>query len=162
MTRALFGRRLYVTHTSRAVVYSDLYLISLTYLAKHHDEHNGMELMRDLELWRRYFDDADIVSTLVINDGYFIQYFQGTRPSVNEALARIVRDYPQLEPQDVEVKELEERQYSGYLIKHLTTSVEDEEHTLKHFSAGHDFNPYMMNSRQIDGFLSAIFKDKKP
>ena len=136
-------------------------LISLTYLARHHDEHNGLELMRDLELWRRYFDEIGIVSTLVINENYFVQNFQGSRPAVNEALARIVRDYPQIEPQVIEVKEVEERQWTGYLIKHLTTSVEDEEHTLKHFSAGHDFNPFMMNNKQIVGFMDALFKDKK-
>ena len=135
--------------------------ISLTYVAKHRDEHNGMELMRDLELWRRYFDDTGIASILVINDGYFLQNFQGSRPAVNEALARIMNDYAQIEAQVVEVKELEERQYRGYLIKHLTTSVEDEEYTLKHFSAGHDFNPYMMSGKQIDGFLTAIFKNEK-
>lgn len=137
-------------------------LISLTYLAKHHDENNGLGLMRELEQWRRYFDEKSIVSTLVINEGYFIQNFQGERPAVNEALARIVRDYPEIEPQVVEVNEIEEREWHGYLIKHLTTSVEDEECTLKYFSAGHDFNPYMMNNKQIGGFLHALFKDKKP
>ena len=136
-------------------------LISLTYLARHHDEHNGMELMRDLELWRRYFEEIGIVSALVINENYFIQNFQGDRPTVNEAWARIIRDYPHIEPQVIEIKEIAERQWHGYLIKHLTTSVEDEEYTLKHLSAGHDFNPYMMSSAQITNFLDAIFKDKK-
>ncbi|GAA0316672.1 BLUF domain-containing protein [Psychrobacter aestuarii] len=136
-------------------------LISLTYLAKHTDENTGLGLMRELEQWRRYLNEMGIVSILVINDGYFIQNFQGPRPEVNKALSRIVSDYPQISPQVVEVKEIDECQWNGYLIRHLTTSVEDEEHTLKYFSAGHDFNPYMMSNAQIDGFLNAVFKDKK-
>ena len=136
-------------------------LINMTYIAKHHAEHNGLELMRDLELWRRYLDEMGIVSILMINENYFIQSFQGSRPAINEALAKIVREYPQIVPQIVEVKEIEEREWHGYLIRHLTNSVEDEEHALKYFSAGHDFNPYMMSNQQIQGFLHALFKDKK-
>ncbi|MBE8609438.1 MULTISPECIES: hypothetical protein [unclassified Psychrobacter] len=44
-------------------------------------------------------------------------------------------------------------------MKHLTSSAEDEEYALKSFSAGSDYNPYLMTSAQIKSFLTAIFKD---
>ena len=57
------------------------------------------------------------------------------------------------------VEEVEVRRWDGYSIKHLTSSVEDEEYALKSFSAGSDFNPYLMKSTQIESFLKSIFAD---
>jgi len=137
-------------------------LISLTYIAKHTAELTGLDLTRELEQWRRYLEKLGVVSMLVINDNYFIQNFQGPRPLINAVLARIMVDYPEIAAHVVDMREIDALQWRGFLIKHLTTSVEDEEYALKHFSSGHDFNPYMMNSAQIAGFLNAMFKDKRP
>lgn len=57
------------------------------------------------------------------------------------------------------VEEVEVCRWDGFLLKYLTSSVEDEEYTLSCFSAGADFNPYLMKSAQIESFLKAIFKD---
>ncbi|GAF56834.1 hypothetical protein JCM18901_2591 [Psychrobacter sp. JCM 18901] len=57
------------------------------------------------------------------------------------------------------IDEVESRQWNGFLVKHLTSSVEDEEHALKNFSAGSDYNPYLMKSSQIESFLKAIFEN---
>ena len=136
-------------------------LISLTYIAKKTDKNSGVELARALEHWRRYFEKSEITSALVVNDNYFIQNIQGSRPAINHALAKMIGQYLEISLNVIEVEEIEVRRWDGFLIKHLTSSVEDEEYALQHFSAGADFNPYLMKSTQIRHFLNAIFAEDK-
>ena len=133
-------------------------LIHMTYIAKNVDLDSGIELTRALEYWRRYFEENDIVSALVISEGYFVQSFQGTRPAINTALEKILDEHSTIVPNIVNIEEIESRHWNGFLVKHLTSSVEDEEHALKNFSAGSDYNPYLMKSSQIENFLTAIFE----
>ncbi|MGO2385668.1 MAG: BLUF domain-containing protein [Psychrobacter sp.] len=133
-------------------------LIHMTYIAKNVDLDSGVELTRALEYWRRYFEENNIVSALVISEGYFVQSFQGTRPAINTALEKILDEHSTIFPNIVDIKEIESRQWNGFLVKHLTSSVEDEEYALKSFSAGSDYDPYLMKSTQIESFLTAIFK----
>ena len=134
-------------------------LINMTYVAKNIDLDSGIELTRAFEYWRRYFEENNIVSALVISEGYFVQSFQGTRPAINIALAKILDKHSTISPNIVNIEEIESRQWNGFLVKYLTSSAEDEEYTLKSFSAGSDYNPYLMTSTQIESFLTAVFKD---
>ncbi|WP_201591859.1 BLUF domain-containing protein [Psychrobacter sp. Pi2-51] len=134
-------------------------LIKMTYIAKNVDLNSGIELTRALEYWRRYFEENDIVSALVISEGYFVQSFQGTRPAINTALEKILDEHSAIFPNIVNIEEIESRQWNGFLVKHLTSSAEDEEYALKSFSAGSDYNPYLMTSTQIESFLTAVFED---
>ncbi|MBP3945660.1 BLUF domain-containing protein [Psychrobacter sp. K31L] len=134
-------------------------LIKMTYIAKNVDLDSGIELTRALEYWRRYFEENDIVSALVISEGYFVQSFQGTRPAINTALEKILDEHSAIFPNIVNIEEIESRQWNGFLVKHLTSSAEDEEYALKSFSAGSDYNPYLMTSTQIESFLTAVFED---
>ena len=134
-------------------------LISLTYIGKNIEMKTGIELTRALEQWRRYFEESGLVAALVINDGYFIQNIQGSRPVVNAALAKIIDEHFKILPNIVKLEEIEALRWDGFVTKHLTESVEDEEYALKSFSAGSDFNPYLMKSTQIESFLKAIFED---
>ncbi|HCI75435.1 MULTISPECIES: hypothetical protein [unclassified Psychrobacter] len=63
-------------------------LINMIYIAKNVDLDSGIELTRALEYWRRYFEENNIASALVISEGYFVQSFQGTRPAINIALKK--------------------------------------------------------------------------
>lgn len=136
-------------------------LIHMTYIAKNVDLNSGIELTRALEYWRRYFEENNIVSVLVISEGYFVQSFQGARPAINTALKKILEEHSTISPNIVNIEEIESRQWNGFLIKHLTSSAENEEYALKSFSAGSDYNPYLMKSTQIESFLTAIFKESK-
>ena len=136
-------------------------LIHMTYIAKNVDLDSGIELTRALEYWRRYFEENNIVSALVISEGYFVQSFQGTRPAINTALEKILDEHSTIFPNIVNIEEIESRQWNGFLVKHLTSSIEDEEYALKSFSAGSDYNPYLMKSTQIESFLKAVFEDFK-
>jgi len=135
-------------------------LVSLTYIGKNNKENSGIELARTLEHWRRYLVELDITSAVVINDHYFIQSIEGSRPAINEVLVKLVNEYLSILPNIVDVQEIEVRKWSGYLIKYLTASAEDEGYTLKSFSAGANFNPYLMKKTQIASFMDAIFKER--
>ena len=134
-------------------------LISLTYIGKNIEMKTGIELTRALEQWRRYFEESGLVAALVINDGYFVQNIQGSRPAVNTALAKIIDEHFKILPNIVKLEEIEALRWDGFVTKHLTESVEDEEYALKSFSAGSDFNPYLMKSTQIESFFKVIFED---
>lgn len=136
-------------------------LISLTFIGKKSEKNNGIELARILEQWRRNNEKSDVTSALVINDNYLIQNIEGSRPVINEVLVKLISEYPHLLPHVIDVEEIEERRWSGFLIKYLTTSAQDEEHTLKSLSAGADFNPYLMKNDQITSFVQAIFEEKE-
>ncbi|MEN6669437.1 BLUF domain-containing protein [Psychrobacter sp. B38] len=136
-------------------------LISLTYIAKKTEANSGMALTRALEHWRRYFEETGITSALVFNENYFIQNVQGSRPAINDALAKIIGEYLEVLPHVIDVEEIETRRWDGFLIKYLTSSAEDELHALKSFSAGSDFNPYLMKTTQIASFLKSIFGEKE-
>ena len=132
-------------------------LLSLTYIGRNSEKNNGIELTRVLERWRRNNKKSDITSALAINDNYLIQNIEGSRPIINEVLAILISDYPHLFPHIIGVEEIEVRRWNGFLTKYLTSSAEDEEYALKSFSAGYDFNPYLMKSTQIEHFLNTIF-----
>ena len=136
-------------------------LINMTYIAKNVDLDSGIELTRAFEYWRRYFEENNIVSALVISEGYFVQSFQGTRPAINTALGKILDKHSTISPNIVNIEEIESRQWNGFSVRYLTSSAEDEEYALKSFSAGSDYNPYLMTSNQIESFLTAVFEDTK-
>ncbi len=136
-------------------------LISLTYIGINSKKNNGIELTRILEQWRRNNEKVDVTTALILNDQYLIQNIEGSRPVINEVLAKLINEYSYLLPNIVEVKEIEVRRWNGFLIKYLTSSAQDEDYALRSFSAGADFNPYLMNNAQIASFFQAIFEEKE-
>jgi len=138
--------------------HGDHILLSLTYIGKNSEKNNGIELTRILEQWRRNNEISDVTSALIVNDNYLIQNIEGSRPVINDVLAKLINEYSDILPHIVEIEEIEVRRWDGFLIKYLTSSAEDEEHALKSFSAGNDFNPYLMKRTQIKHFLTAVFE----
>lgn len=124
-------------------------LVSLTYIGKNTKKDNGVGLTRTLEKWRRDNEKSDITSALVLNDNYLIQNIEGSRPVINEVLAKLINEYSHMTPHIIDIEEVDTRKWDDFLIKYLTSSAQDEEYTLKNFSAGADFNPYLMKKTQI-------------
>lgn len=137
-------------------------LISLTYIGKNTKKDNGIALTRTLEQWRRNNEESDITSALVINDNYLIQNIEGSRPVINEVLVKLINEYSHISPHVIKVEEIEVRKWDGFLIKYLTSSAQDQEYTLKSFSAGANFNPYLMKKDQITNFVKMIFEEHEP
>ena len=136
-------------------------LISLTYIGINSKKNNGIELTRILEQWRRNNEKVDVTTALILNDQYLIQNIEGSRPVINEVLAKLINEYSHLLPNIIDIEEREVRRWDGFLIKYLTSSAQDEQYTLKNFSAGADFNPYLMKRTQIMGFIEDVFKNKE-
>lgn len=124
-------------------------LVSLTYIGKNTKKDNGVGLTRTLEKWRRDNEKSDITSALVLNDNYLIQNIEGSRPIINEVLAKLINEYSHMTPHIIDIEEVDTRKWDDFLIKYLTSSAQDEEHTLKNFSAGADFNPYLMKKLKL-------------
>jgi len=136
-------------------------LMSLTYIGKNTSKNNGILLARTLEQWRRNNEKLNVTTALVINDDYLIQNIEGTRPVINKLLAKLINEYSHLLPNIIDIEEREVRRWDGFLIKYLTSSAQDEQYILKNFSAGADFNPYLMKRTQIMGFIEDVFKNKE-
>ncbi len=136
-------------------------LMSLTYIGKNRGKNRGILLTRTLEYWRKTNAKIAITSAIAINENYFIQNIEGSRPVINKVLAFLTNEYPRLSLHIIDVEEIEMRRWDGFLIKYLTSSVQDEKYTLKNFSAGADFNPYLMTKTQITGFIEDIFEEKE-
>lgn len=137
-------------------------LMSLTYIGKNKGKNNGVELIRTLERWRVSNKKTDVTSALAINDNYFIQNLEGSRSVINEVLAQLIKEYPGIAINVIEIKEIELRRWSGFLIEYLAPSSQGVEHTLKSFLAGADFNPYLMKQTQIISLIKAIFEAREP
>jgi len=131
--------------------------LSLTYIGRNSDSNHGIGLARLLEEWRRNNEKIGVTSALVVNDNYFIQNIEGPRPLINEILVKLISEYSYLVPHLRSSISSISLRWDGFLIKYLTSSAEDEAYTLKSFSAGADFNPYLMKSTQITSFLKTIF-----
>lgn len=136
-------------------------LVSLTYIGKNREKDNGIKLTCTFETARKNNEKSNITSALVINDHYFIQNIEGSRVAINELITRVNHERPHLLIHIIDFEEIETRKWSGFLIKYLTSGTENEEYALKHFSAGTDFNPYVMKKEQIIGFLEAVFGEKE-
>ncbi|WP_114701629.1 BLUF domain-containing protein [Psychrobacter proteolyticus] len=136
-------------------------LTSLTYIGKNREKDNGVKMARTFEIARRNNEQSGITSALAINDNYIIQNIEGLRLDVNELLTRIITERPHLSIHVVEIKEVEMRKWDGFLIRYLTSGPEYEVHTLKHFSTGTDFNPYLMTKDRIINFMDALFTDER-
>ena len=136
-------------------------LMSLTYIGKNISKNDGILLARILEQWRRNYKKGDVTTALVISDDYLIQNIEGARPVINEVLAKLINEYSYLLPNIIDVEEIEVRRWDGFLIKYLTSSAQDKQYTLRNFSAGADFNPYLMKRTQIMGFIEDVFKNQE-
>ena len=135
-------------------------LVSLTYIGRNTKKDNGVGLTRTLEQWRRDNEKSDITSALVLNDNYLIQNIEGSRPVINGVLAKLINEYSHMTPHIIDIEEIDTRKWDDFLIKYLTSSAQDEEYALKNFSAGADFNPYLMKKTQIISFMKAVFEEK--
>ena len=137
-------------------------LVSITYIGKNREKDNGIKLTRTFKTARKNNEKSNITSALVINDHYFIQNIEGSRVAINELVTRVTNERPHLLVHIIDFEEIETRRWNGFLIKYLISGTKNEEYALKSFSAGTDFNPYMMKKEQITDFMNTVFEEKKP
>lgn len=132
-------------------------ILRLTYVSRHNPHNANIEVTRILAQARRNNERNGITGALVINDDYFLQSIEGSRPVINELLRKLVKDDRHFSLQIIECCEVEQRYWGKWSMKHLTPRDQDKEYVRK-FSAGIVFNPYLMNASQILKFIETLSK----
>jgi len=130
-------------------------ILRLTYVSRHNAENSNIEVTRILSQSRRNNERDGITGALVINDEYFLQSIEGSRPVINALFRKLVNDKRHHALQVIECSEVEERLWSKWSMKHLAPSEQDREYVRK-FSAGTVFDPYIMSTSQILRFIETL------
>lgn len=135
-------------------------LMSLTYISRNNTHNSGIELARILEKVRRKLEENNMTSVLAINDNYFFQTIEGSRPLINKILANLINDDRHQEFRIIDIQEIDHRKWEGFTIKYLTSAAKEKDLVFKHFSEGMDFNPYLRNQKQILSFINTLFEEE--
>lgn len=130
-------------------------ILRLTYVSRHNAENSNIEVTRILSQSRRNNERDGITGALVINDEYFLQSIEGSRPVINALLRKLVNDNRHFALQVIECSEVEERLWSKWSMKHLSARDQDKEYVRK-YSAGTVFDPYLMSTSQILKFIETL------
>lgn len=135
-------------------------ILRLTYISRYNTHNANVEVARILAQAQRNNERNGITGVLVLNHNYFLQSVEGSRPLINELLRKLVKDDRHFSLQVIECREIEQRRWSKWSMKYLTLNDQDKEYVLK-FSAGTDFNPYLMNTSQIMMFVDTLTELQK-
>lgn len=135
-------------------------ILRLTYISCHNTNNANIEVARILEQARRNNELNDITGALVINENYFLQIIEGSRPIINALLRKLVKDNRHLSLRIVECKEVEQRRWGKWSMKYLNPDDSYNEDVLK-FASSAEFNPYLMSAAQLTLFVDALSKRQK-
>lgn len=132
-------------------------LVRLTYISAYNPNNANIEVARILEQSRRNNEHNGITGALVMNENYFLQVIEGSRPIINTLLQKLLKDERHFSLRIVECHEIEQRRWSRWSMQYLTLSNQHQEDILK-FSPNAEFNPYLMTAMQIRLFIEALLE----
>ena len=135
-------------------------ILRLTYISCYNTNNANIEVARILEQARRNNERNGITGALVINESYFLQVIEGSRPIINALLQELVKDKRHLSLRIVECREVEQRRWGKWSMKYLNPNDLHNEDVLR-FSSSAEFNPYLMSASQIMLFIEALSKRQK-
>lgn len=138
----------------------DHILLRLTYISRYNDNNANVEIARILEQAQRNNVRHGITGVLIINDNYFLQNIEGARSTINTLLQKLIEDSRHSALQVVECCEINERRWSKWSMKYLTTTEKNESYVLK-FSTKANFDPYLINAAQITNFIDALSEEQR-
>lgn len=130
-------------------------ILRLTYVSRHNANNKKIEVTRILAQAQRNNQQNDVTGALVISDDYFLQSIEGERAVINELLSKLFKDDRHSSLQVIECREVEQRRWGKWSMKHLSLSDQDKEYVRK-FAVGTNFNPYLMHSAQIIAFIETL------
>lgn len=130
-------------------------ILCLTYVSRHNVNNKKIEVTRILAQAQRNNQQNGVTGVLVISEGYFFQSVEGPRLVINELLRKLLIDERHFSLQVVECREVEQRRWGKWSMKHLSLNDQDKEYVRK-FTVGTNFNPYLMNSAQIIAFIETL------
>lgn len=135
-------------------------MIRLTYISRYNPKNPPIELARILEQAQKNNIRRAITGVLIINEDFFIQSIEGTRPAINELLRALVKDKRHFSLQIIDCIEVIERRWQKWSMKYLTLSEQNKDEVFK-LTAGTAFNPYLMSSAQITKMIDALSKQQE-
>lgn len=130
-------------------------MIRLTYISRYNSHNTDGEVSRILAQAQRNNMTNGITGALVFNHNYFLQSIEGSRPFINNLLRKLINDSRHFSLQIIECHEILQRRWDKWSMKYVIPSVENKEHSLK-FSAGTEFNPYLMSAPQIEMLMDTL------
>ena len=135
-------------------------MVRLTYISRYNSYNLKGEVSSILAQAQQNNSQNGITGALIFNHNYFLQSIEGSRPVINDLLRKLVKDERHFSLQVIECSEIEQRRWDKWSMKYLIPSVDNKEHLLK-FSAGTEFNPYLMSTNQIMLFIDALSKQQQ-
>ena len=136
-------------------------IMRLTYISRYNNHNPNGEVSRILAQAQQNNTYNGITGALIFNHNYFLQSIEGARPVINNLLRKLVQDNRHFSLQVIECTEIEQRRWDKWSMKYLIPSEDNKEHSLK-FSAGTQFNPYLMSTNQIMMMIDALSKPEEP
>lgn len=130
-------------------------LLRLTYMSCYNPDNANIEVTRILEQSRRNNEHNGITGALVMNENYFLQVLEGSRPVINTLLKKLIQDDRHFSLSIVECQEVTQRRWSKWSMNYLTLSDQHKTEVLR-FSSSAEFNPYLMSASQISLFITAL------
>ncbi len=135
-------------------------IMRLTYISRYNNHNPNGEVSRILAQAQQNNAYNGITGALIFNHNYFLQSIEGARPVINDLLRKLVQDNRHFSLQVIECTEIEQRRWDKWSMKYLIPSENNKEHSLK-FSAGTQFNPYLMSTNQIMMMIDALSKHEE-
>lgn len=132
-------------------------MMRLTYISRYNPQNPPIELARILEQAQNNNKACAITGVLIINEDFFIQSIEGTRPAINRLLRALVNDKRHFSLQIIDCLEVVERRWQKWSMKYLTLSEQNKDEVFK-LTAGTSFNPYLMNKAQLLMMIDALSK----
>ena len=135
-------------------------IMRLTYISRYNNHNPNGEVSRILAQAQQNNTYNGITGALIFNHNYFLQSIEGARPIINDLLRKLVKDDRHFSLQVIECTEIDQRRWDKWSMKYLIPSEDNKEHALK-FSAGTEFNPYLMSTTQIMMMIDALSKQEE-
>ena len=135
-------------------------ILRLTYISRYNNHNPYGEVTRILAQAQQNNARNGITGALIFNHNYFLQSIEGARPLINDLLRKLIKDDRHFSLQVIECREVEQRRWDKWSMKYLTPTSQNKEHSLK-FSAGTDFNPYLMSTPQIMMLIDTLSKQQE-
>lgn len=135
-------------------------ILRLTYISRYNNHNPNGEVTRILAQAQQNNARNGITGALLFNHNYFLQSIEGARPLINDLLRKLIKDDRHFSLQVIECREVEQRRWDKWSMKYLTPTDQNKGHSLK-FSAGNDFNPYLMSTPQIMMLVDTLSKQQE-
>ena len=130
-------------------------LINLTYVSRAEGAVDGEALKSILASAQESNRLHGVTGVLLFNRQFFLQTIEGSRPAINQLLTNLINDKRHFDLQIIESIQIAERQWDQWAMAYATPTEKNQSLFLK-YSAGKDFNPYLMTASSIYKLLHAM------